>query len=133
MPGNEENEEVIPASATKPQSSQQGITDEVAMHVMRIFGNQNQYEPTQAQVDKILSLQEKGMDYTHEERTRVSPKQKLEVTVLIVGAILLLIVFILCLFSAKEYLGEVVSGIVGLLAGSFGGYGFGKSKTKKDE
>ena len=132
MPPNEGTTAAAPSSL-ETANTPSHLTEEMAMQVMRVFGPQNQYEPTQAQVDKILALQEKGMDYTHEERMKISPKQKIEIGILIFGSIILCGVFVLCLLFAKEYLGQLVSGIVGLITGSFGGYGLGKSKTKKEE
>lgn len=110
------------------------IDEVVTAHMLRIFGDQKQqYVPTQSQVDKILALQEKGMDYTHKERTNSSPKQKIELIIFIVIIIVILIIFSLSLFFAKEYLGEIISGIAGFLAGGAGGYGFAKSKNKNND
>lgn len=107
------------------------IDETVTAHMMQVFGEQNkQYIPTQAQVDKILALQEKGMDYTHKERTTWSPKQTIELIVFAIIIITLIGIFTLTLFYAKEYLGEVISGMVGLLAGGAGGYGYGRSHAK---
>jgi hypothetical protein len=124
------NEIVSSSSESHPEG---GITEEMGMQIMRYFGPQNQYQPTQAQVDKILALQEKGMDYTHKERTKISPKQVTGLIVLGIGVVVLLAIYFSCLFYAKEFLGEVIAGIVGLLTGGLGGYGIGKSMDKKDE
>jgi hypothetical protein len=109
------------------------MTDETTMQILRIFNAQNQYEPTQAQVDKILLIQEKGLDYAHQERMRVSPKQKIELVLFLAGLFVLVLIFVLCLLYAKEYLGEIVSGIVGLVAGVLGGYGYGKSQQEAQD
>lgn len=122
------------SAASSDQEARRGtlIDETVTAHLLQIFGNQSQqYTPTQSQVDKILELQEKGMDYTHDERTHFSPKQWMNLGVLFITVSALLLVFLSCLFFAKEYLGEVVSGIVGLLAGSFGGYGLGSRPRVK--
>ena len=79
------------------------IDETVTAHLLQIFGNQSQqYTPTQSQVDKILELQEKGMDYTHDERTHFSPKQWMNLGVLFITVSALLLVFLSCLFFAKE-------------------------------
>lgn len=117
--------EVVDTCSEKPL-----IDENVTAQILQIFGNQsNQYVPTQAQVDKILDLQEKGMDYTHEERKNFSPKQKMEITFFLSAVVILVVVFVLCLFFAKEYVGEIVSGLIGFIAGGAGGYGIAKSKV----
>ena len=101
------------------------FNETVQAHMLQIMGQQ-QYVPTQTQVDKILALQEKGMDYTHQERCVSSPQQKFIFISFIIATLILLIIFTLTLFFAKEYLSQVVSGIFGILAGSGLGYGYGK-------
>lgn len=124
-----DNETQLVDHTEKAKNTGPLIDENVTAHMMQIFGSPaQQYVPTQAQVDKILALQEKGMDYTHEERTMCSPIQKIEFTVFLVVVLVLLIIFVLSLFFAREYLGEIISGIVGLFAGGAGGYGYAKSK-----
>lgn len=132
---NNHKTQVVSPSGQKEESTGTLIDETVTAHLLHIFGNQSQqYSPTQLQVDKILELQEKGMDYTHDERTHFSPKQWMNLGVLLITVLALLFVFVLSLFFAKEYLGEIVSGLVGLLAGSFGGYGMGsRSKVKSND
>lgn len=109
-------------------------TNEIFMaQAMKIFGTQKHYSPTEAQVDKILAMQEKGMDYTHKERTELSPKQKIELVAVIVVVLVLLTVFIFSVFYAKEYLSEIITGLVAFLTGGAGGYGFAKGRGKGDE
>lgn len=120
----DENKQLTKEEINKNCSANPVIDENATAHMMQIFGSQaQQYMPTQAQVDKILALQEKGMDYTHKERTEYSPKQKTELTMFIIVLFVMLIIFILSLFFAKEYLGEIISGTVGFLAGGAGGYG----------
>ena len=127
MPTEENNQ--ITKSENGENRPDRPINENVTAHMMQIFGNQTQqYVPTQAQVDKILDLQEKGMDYTHKERTKFSPRQITELTMFVAVILILLAVFVLSLFFAKEYLGEIISGAVGFLAGGAGGYGFAHSK-----
>jgi len=134
---NNSNSAPITLSENRPENQNNTpiIDETVTAHMARIIGNQSsQYIPTQAQVDKILSLQEKGMDYTHEERTVCSPKQKIQLTMFMVIIIVLIIIFTLSLFYAKEYLGEIISGTVGILAGGIGGYGIaGRYKNNNDK
>ena len=66
--------------------------------------------------------------FTHKERTKFSPRQITELTMFVAVILILLAVFVLSLFFAKEYLGEIISGAVGFLAGGAGGYGFAHSK-----
>ncbi len=124
-----ENNKIVESSSDEKRNDMPVIDETVTAHMMQIFGNQSQqYMPTQSQVDKVLDLQAKGMDYTHEERTKFSPVQKIEVTVIIVVIITFLIIFALSIFFAKEYVGEIISGMIGVLTGGFGGYGLGRSK-----
>lgn len=129
----EETAEII--TPEDAQAEQRPLIDEqVTAHLLQIFGNpgQQQYVPTQAQVDKILSLQEKGMDYTHEERIKFSSKQKLELSFFGITVLVLVIVFLLTLFFAKDYLREVITGILSFVAGGAGGYGIGKANSPKN-
>ncbi len=132
---NEEKKEIIKKGENKECSEGPIIDEKVTAHIMQIFGNQaQQYVPTQGQVDKILELQEKGMDYTHEERKNFSPKQKIELIIFIAVIVVVFFIFVLALFFAKEYLGEIISGAVGFIAGGAGGYGFAsKSKKSNDD
>ncbi len=99
-------------------------------HAMQIMSS-NQYNPTQAQVDKMLTLQEKGMDYTHSERTHFSPQ--LISTLIVLGGLALIIVglFVFCVFYAPQYASMIISGAVGLLTGGAGGYGYGTRNKKR--
>lgn len=127
---NKENNQIVERDNSEKDGNNMPVIDEtVTAHMMQIFGNQSQqYMPTQAQVDKILDLQEKGMDYTHEERTKFSPIQKTDLIVIIVVIITFLIIFALSVFYAKEYVGEIIAGMIGVLTGGLGGYGMGRSK-----
>lgn len=110
------------------------IDETVTAHLLQIFGNQTQaYMPTQAQVDRILALQEKEMDYAHEERRHLSPRQKIQLFAFFVITVVFLTLFFACLFYAPEYLGEVITGAIAFAAGSAGGYGIAKSKQKQAE
>jgi hypothetical protein len=128
--------EAVPVQVEAPatgseQSPQNPFNDVVEARMLQIMGQQ-QYVPTSAQVDKILELQEKGMDYTHDERTRVSPQQKLAFSAFVIVAVILVAVFVLTLFFAKEYISQVISAVLGLVAGGAGGYGIGKSRSNKN-
>lgn len=72
-----EEKNASPASEQKitQQLPDSGVLSEhVALRMMQIGSGQS-YTPTSEQVDKILSLQEKGMDYTHSERIQFLPSQ----------------------------------------------------------
>ncbi|MCK4635333.1 MAG: hypothetical protein KAT32_00565 [Candidatus Moranbacteria bacterium] len=128
-----ENNKIVESSNDQKCNDVPVIDETVTAHMMQIFGNQSQqYMPTQSQVDKVLDLQAKGMEYTHEERTKFSPIQKTELTVIIVVIITFLIIFTLSIFFAKEYVGEIIYGMIGILTGGLGGYGLGRSKKDDD-
>lgn len=134
---NRENNEII--NSNQEESSDMPIINEnVTAHMMQIFGNSSQqYIPTQTQVDKILELQEKGMDYTHKERMQdkehFSPREKkdLIMSIFIVGV--LLVILILSMIFAEQYVGEVMIGTLGFLVGGAGGYGIGRSKDISED
>lgn len=110
------------------------VTQESFMaHAMQIMGDNGGYKPTERQVDKILELQEKGMEYTHKERTNVLPKQWLELVVFVVIIASFFGVLVFVAIYAPNYLGETITGILGFLSGGVGGYGIAKAKTTKKE
>lgn len=54
--------EVVRDDNTKPQV----MTEAFQAQMLQIFGDGGSaYKPTEKQVDKMLALEEKGMDYTH--------------------------------------------------------------------
>ncbi len=135
LPENTKDLTTISNTQQNPASSGRPLIDEtVTAHLLQIFGNQGQqYVPTQAQVDKIIGLQEKGMDYTHKERTNFSPKQKIEVGVFAGVMVVLVGMFIFSVYKVPEYSGEIISGLIGLISGGIGGYGYGSKKKGKEE
>lgn len=117
-------------AAQAPEVAQQ-MSETFMASAMQIM-SANSYTPTQAQVDKMLSLQEKGMDFTHHERTHFSPQ--LISTLLAVGGLALIIVglFVFCVFYAPEYASQIIALGIGLITGSVGGYGYGSRAKKKN-
>ena len=116
-------------SSLQPEETPVANETVVAQMLQMTVGKQ--YQPTQQQVDKFLSLQEKGMDYTHEERTKFLPSQLIDSGKFLVIAILVVGVFMFSAFWAKEYLGQIISGLFGLFAGGGIGYSLGIKKNKK--
>lgn len=87
------------------------------------------YKPSEKQVDKILELREKAMDYTFKERTSLHPKDILK-TITLFGVILsFLIILWITVENAPEYTDAVIASIISLVGGGFTGYGLGRSKT----
>lgn len=117
-----------------PQTPQQAqpVSETFIAHAMQLM-TANSYTPTQAQVDKMLSLQEKGMDYTHNERIHFSPQL---ISTLIVFAVLAAIIvglFVFCVFFAPQYASQIITAAVSLATGAFGGYSYGTSKSRKKD
>ncbi len=79
------------------------------------------YQPTEKQVDEILSQRGKVIDLVHKDKIRESSDKKYYFTVTFVCS---LTVVVLVLFFAKQYLTQVLS----LIIGASGGYGFGRSQ-----
>ncbi len=120
--------EATPATATEtPQGNEHFYAQMLQVTQGR------QYVPTTAQVDKILALQEKGMDYTHNERTRFLPQHIFQYGTFAFVILLVVGVFVFSTFYAKEYLATIASALFGLTAGGVGGYGLGVRNAKKNE
>lgn len=65
------------------------MTEQFQAHMLQMFGDaSNTYKPTESQVDKILALQEKGMDYTHAERTKLLPQHIMGIVLVLVALLL---------------------------------------------
>ena len=110
------------------------VSEAVTAQMLQIFGDQGgRYKPTEAQVDKILALNEKGMDYTHKERTSFSPTQKIEVGVFVSVVIALVAILWIVVSKAPDYLGETITGIIGFLTCGFGGYSFAKTRNSRGD
>lgn len=132
MPDREVSEaEVVNAPRVGNRSSQ--VSEAMQAGMLQIFGDQEPYKPTKAQVDKMLALQEKGMDYTHKERTMWQPRQVSNLIVFSIIVFALLGIIALTAWLAKEYIGQVITGTVAFLAGGAGGYGFANRHKQSDD
>lgn len=125
--------------STKPSENQKlavsqppQVTEHFMATAMQIM-NSNQYTPTQGQVDKMLALQEKGMDYTHKERTNFTPHLITTICGFAFFTIIIVGLFIFCIFYAPQYASQILSGAIGLLTGGIGGYGYANKKNKQNE
>ena len=88
--------------------------------MQKILG-ENSFVPTEKQVDEILLQRGKVYDYIHEDKTIDSYDTKFYFVGALIGS---LVVTILVLFFAKEFLTQILS----LIIGAFGGYGIGKAQ-----
>lgn len=120
-----ENAEVVVPTTGQDMDSTPVINENVIAHIMQIVGSQS-YQPTQAQVDKMLAMQEKGMDYTFKERNTFTADRitKLIVLVVFVG------IYVFSVYTVPQYVGEIISGMIGFLTGGIGGYGYAQSRRK---
>lgn len=116
-------------SDASPASEAPQMNESMVANIMQMTLGR-QYIPTSEQVDKLLALQEKGMDYTHKERTSYLPSQVLEFWAFFVIIAILALIFTLTILLAPQYLEQVASGIIGLIGGGLGGYGYGVKKSK---
>jgi hypothetical protein len=138
MPDDQASQGEVVQNNTKPNNetpSHPGqISEAFQAQLLQIYGNQGGgYRPTRQQVDKILALQEKGMDYTHKERMNVTAKQKVDMF-LFGGVVVALIVIILIVaWKAPDQIGLAITGAIAFLTGGAGGYSIGKSKKKADD
>ena len=89
--------------------------------LQKVLG-ENQFTPTEKQVDEILSQRSKVYDYIHEDKKIDSADKKFYFKWALVGS---LVVVILVLFFANEFLTQIIS----LIIGAFGGYGIGKAQN----
>lgn len=134
-----EQRPLVPSNRSGEKPSQekevvqlQQASETFMAHAMQIM-SANSYTPTQAQVDKMLSLQEKGMDYTHRERTHFSPQ--LISSLIVFGALIFVLIglFVFCVFFAPEYASQIITGALGVITGAFGGYGYGVRSRKENQ
>jgi uncharacterized membrane protein len=110
------------------------MTEAFQATMMQLFGEQDTYRPTPKQVDKMLALEEKGMDYMHKERTMWQPRQIAELVSFVLILLFVVVLIWIILDKAPQYTGEVISVIVGLVGGGLGGYGYGAKKSgSRDE
>jgi len=130
MPKEEENSVSTDSS---PKKESPLMNETVIAHMLQMSAGKQQYVPTNDQVDKIIALQEKGMDYTHKERTTYLPQNILQVCAFAFTVLVITGIFVFSAFYAKEYLGEIISGVFGLGAGGGIGYGFGSKKSKNTD
>jgi hypothetical protein len=119
-----ENNEVL--NTQDSQATESDATNENLRVMMAQFMSQNDigYQPTKRQFDRIIDIREKAMDYTHKERTQVSPKYKTDSILkffFFIGAI----VTVLFISERRpEYLDAVITAFLGFI----GGYGYAKQK-----
>jgi hypothetical protein len=133
MPESEENQ-VTRNDSQAASPPVPAMTEQFQGQLLQLFGDQgNAYKPTEAQVDKMLSLQEKGMDYTHTERTKILPAQWMRVIVTVIGVLGFVGLIWVTAVYAKEHLEKVITGAIGFLAGGASGYGLARSKTSNEE
>lgn len=119
---------------TPSEVRQPAMTEQFQGQLLQLFGEQgNAYKPTEAQVDKMLALQEKGMDYTHTERTKILPAQWM--SIIITLAIILGFVGLIWVTAvyANQHLEKVITGAVSFLAGGAGGYGIARAKARNSD
>lgn len=114
---------------TKPKEKAQ-LSEAFQASMLQIFGEQETYKPTKSQVDKMLALQEKGMDYTHKERTMWQPAQISQLIVLVIVLLFVIGILWVILTQAPQYTGQVVTSIIGLIGGTGIGYGIGYKKGR---
>lgn len=113
-----ENREVV------ENKSNRGLAEEseksLSIVLQRVLGDTS-FAPNEKQVDEILSQRSKVYDYIHDDRKRESSDKKFY----FVGALgASLVIVVLVLFFAQEFLTQVIS----LIIGAFGGYGIGRAQ-----
>jgi|GEM_PF-1817210 len=128
--------EEVPRGETIAQSVQQenpnmGM-ETVALQVMQIITG-NQYNPTTEQVDKMFALQEKSMEYTHKDTHTFLPKDILEISKFVFIILMGFVLFVFATYKAPQYLGQIASALLGLIAGGGIGYGYGSRKKNNAE
>ncbi len=88
--------------------------------MQKVLG-ENSFTPTEKQVDELLAQRNKVYGFIHEDKKIDSYDKKFY----FIGALIAsLVIIILVLFFAKEFLTQILS----LLIGAFGGYGIGKAQ-----
>lgn len=92
--------------------------------------NQTSYKPTEAQVDKILLLEEKKMDYAYKSQMTIPAKYKWDYYKDLIYLALSISVLCLVLIYKPEFTTEVLTLVIGLLGGGAVGYTRGKDSVK---
>lgn len=136
MPNNTENnntniETVNDSDDTQAISTSQP-SETVTAHLMQIMGN-NRYKPTESQVDKMLALQEKGMDYSFQERTKFTAPIVSKLVIIVIGFVFVGGLFVYTATYLPEYIDVVLAALISFGTGSVGGYGFGTRKISNSE
>ncbi|MDQ5953199.1 MAG: hypothetical protein QG551_427 [Patescibacteria group bacterium] len=118
MHDNKSDNKVTPESKLVSERS-----DNMSMLLQKVIGTDS-FNPTEQQVDEVLSQRRQVLSYVHEDRKQESTDKKFYFTLTLVATT---VIILLVLFFAKEYLTQVLS----LIIGGLGGYGIGK--TQKDQ
>ena len=92
----------------------------LSVMLQKVVG-EGSFTPNEKQVDEILSQRGRVYDYIHADKKQNSFDNRFYFA----GALLAsLIIVVLVLFFAKEFLTQVIS----LIIGAFGGYGIGRAQ-----
>ncbi len=83
---------------------------------------------TSEHIDKFFDMQEKGMDYQYKD----TKSKRIFISVLVIIVLIVLIVLVVLLKNNTDVLIQLVTPIISLVVGAFGGYGYGKSKRDDD-
>ncbi len=117
--------QLIDLSEDKSKSSQNSNSFNVL--VSQAMGSLDAYKPTKEQVDKMLSLEEKSMDYTLKDRSRAFEQLKFESR----NEMIYFFSAVLLILGIMVFQPNYTSQAISLLFGGLGGYGFASQKQNK--
>lgn len=108
--------------ATKPNNGVTTQEQTLSVLLQKVIGQDSSPDLTKEQVDEVLSQQRQVKEYIHEDRKRESYDSKFYLITILA---FILIFSGIVLWKYPDAFSEVLSLLVGLFGGAFGGYGLG--------
>lgn len=109
------------------QSAGTGTTQEHSLSFLlqKVIGHDQTSNLTEEQINEVLAQRRQITTYIHEDRKRESYDSKFNLIVILV---FILIFSGGVLWKYPDAFSEVLSLLIGLFGGAFGGYGYGKKQ-----
>lgn len=105
-----------------------GVTTQeqtLSILLQKAMGQDTSPDLTKEQVDEVLSQQRQVKEYIHRDRERESFDSKFY----LISILVFILIFAgAVLWKYPDFFPEVLSLLIGLFGGAFGGYGFGKKQ-----
>lgn len=119
------NNTAVTEAAPQPQNSGTSQEHTLSILMQKVLGQDNTPNLTEKQVDELLSQRREITSYIHEDKKRESRDSKFGLVTILV---FILLFSGLVLWKYPGSFSEVLSLLIGLFGGAFGGYGYGKKQ-----